>query len=431
MAEYLFDITQYPLLDKSGNLIYKIENTSGIKEEQRKYPSQYWKTKFKKHQILKIIHSSEQRKTLPPKKVERSKFSHKKLNFQEHLSQIYYLFKRNLKNKMKNKTNLFVTFLAAPILAVFISVILRYSQPESSYSFGANINMPIFIFISVIVFIFLGLSNSLDEIISERRIISREKKINIKTGYYLLAKNLTLPIFALIQSILYFFIASIILEIRGVFYVYIIYLLLSAFIGYSLGLLGSALLKDKNAIINLLPIVLIPQIIFGGAVIEFEKMNRNIRINAENVIPEFCQFIPSRWLFEGLFTAQAKLNSYTREISKFNKEQKKNNRLKKENLITYNKYLETKKRIKKGKTKILQNYETENFVSEQINFAVDIIDGKFYNNKKNYFLSSMKIFFGKVFKTYNINVLIILFYGFIINLLTYFSIQFYFKRKLR
>ena len=332
---------------------------------------------------------------------------------------------------MKNKTNLFVTFLAAPILAIFISVILRYSQPDSSYSFGANINMPIFIFISVIVFIFLGLSNSLDEIISERRIISREKKINIKTGYYLLAKNLTLPIFALIQSILYFFIASIILEIRGVFFVYIIYLLLSAFIGYSLGLLGSSILKDKKALINLLPLVLIPQIIFGGAVIEFEKMNRKIRINAENVIPEFCQFIPSRWLFEGLFTAQAKLNSYTREISKFNKEQKINNRLKKENLITSKQYLEIQKKIKKGKTNILQNYETENFVNEQINFAVDIIDGKFYNNKKNYFLSSMKIFFGKVFKTYNINVLIILFYGFLINLLTYFSIQFYFKRKLR
>ena len=431
MAEYLFDISQYPLLDKSGNLIYKIDNSSEIKEEQRKYPSQHWKTKFKKHQILEIIHGSEHRKTLPPKKDERSKFSHKKLNLQEHLSQIYYLFVRNLKNKMKNKTNLFVTFLAAPILAIFISVILRYSQPESSYSFGANINMPIFIFISVIVFIFLGLSNSLDEIISERRIISREKKINIKTGYYLLAKNLTLPIFALIQSILYFFIASIILEIRGVFFVYIIYLLLSAFIGYSLGLLGSSLLKDKKALINLLPLVLIPQIIFGGAVIEFEKMNRKIRINAENVIPEFCQFIPSRWLFEGLFTAQAKLNSYTREISKFNKEQKINNRLKKENLITSNQYLKKQKKIKKGKTNILQNYETENFVNEQINFAVDIIDGKFYNNKKNYFLSSMKIFFGKVFKTYNMNVLIILFYGFIINLLTYFSIQFYFKRKLR
>jgi len=75
--------------------------------------------------------------------------------------------------------------------------------------------MKIFIFISIIVFIFLGLSNSLDEIFSEKRILIREKKLRIKCSLFLLVKNLTLGIFALFQAVIYFAVSSVILEIRG------------------------------------------------------------------------------------------------------------------------------------------------------------------------------------------------------------------------
>jgi len=78
-------------------------------------------------------------------------------------------------------------------------------------------------------FIFLGLSNSLDEIFSEKRILIREKKLRIKCSLFLLVKNLTLGIFALFQAVIYFAVSSVILEIRGVFFVYVGYLLLSAF----------------------------------------------------------------------------------------------------------------------------------------------------------------------------------------------------------
>jgi len=76
----------------------------------------------------------------------------------------------------RTKQNLFVTFLAAPVLAILISTILRYSPPEQSYSFASNLNMKFHIYLDH-CFIFLGLSNSLDEIFSEKRILIREKKI--------------------------------------------------------------------------------------------------------------------------------------------------------------------------------------------------------------------------------------------------------------
>jgi ABC-type multidrug transport system ATPase subunit len=430
MAEYMFDIMQYPLLDRAGKPIYKKPNSQiGVLEEQRKYPPDYWKAKYKKFQLLEMITKQANSKQASKPRVEKKKLVRNTLLFRDHIWQIYYLFMRNWKNKLMNRSNLYVTFLAAPLLSFLISFILRYSEPNAEYEFAKNVNISIFIFISIIVFIFLGLSNSLDEIISEKRIIIREKKLNVKSAYFLIAKNLTLPIFAFIQSVLYYFIAAFILELRGSFVIYVGYQLLAAFIGYSLGLLASSLVKDKKAIINVLPIILIPQIIFAGAVVKFEEMNRRVQINPESVIPEFVQLIPSRWLFEGLFTAQAKLNFYTRRINSYNQQLKQLRTDKNNGAVSQENYSKTKRKLDGKKTLLLREHQREKYINEDISFAVDMIDGKFYNHKKNYFLASKKIIFNKTLNTYNMNLIIIFFYGFIINLLTYISIKFSFQQK--
>ena len=430
MAEYMFDIMQYPLLDEYGKPVYKKSvNQIGAKEEQRKYPPDYWKAKYKKYQLLELITKSEYENTDSDNKDDKKNLFKQNYNLYDNATQLYYLFIRNLKNKFMNRTNLFVTFLAAPLLSLIISYILRFSYPGQEYTFAENVNISIFIFISVIVFIFLGLSNSLDEIISEKRIILREKKLNVKSIYFLLAKNFTLPIFALIQSILYYLIASLILQLRGSFFIYVGYQLLSAFIGYSLGLLASSLIKDKKAVINILPLALIPQIIFGGAVIKFEEMNKQVKINPESVIPEFIQLIPSRWLFEGLFTAQAKLNSYSHMMAINNKKMNKIRKELQNKHITRKNFRKEKEKIDQRKTYLLTHYNKQNYINEDIHLAVNMIDGKFYNQKKNFFLSSYKLFLGREFRTYYLNIYIILFYGILINLLTYISIKFYFKHK--
>ena len=430
MAEYLFDIIQFPLLDSEGNPVYKKSySIEGAREELRKFPPQHWKAKFEKYQLFELM--KRKTKNIPDDEVEeklnKKTISHKKTSLREYFSQFYYLFIRNILNKLKNRTNLIVTFMAAPVLAILISVVLRYAPAGESYSFAQNINMKIFIFISIIVFIFLGLSNSLDEIFSEKRILMREKKLRVRSSLYLIVKNITLAIFAFVQAAIYCIIAGFILEIRGVFFVYVGYLLLSAFIGFSIGLLASALIKDRKAMINILPLVLIPQMIFAGAVIEFEKMNRVVKVNPESVIPEFCHIMPSRWLFEGLFTAQAKLNFYKRKLNDLNIQEDVLFDMKSRNEIPLSEFNAVIKMIRNKKAKLLMNNDPDRFVNEDINIAVSRIDGRFLNDPKNHFLSSKKIFFGKTYNTYNSNVLIALIYGFFINVITYFVIRFKFK----
>lgn len=429
MAEYLFDILQCPLLDSEGNPVYKRSSSiEGARQELRKFPPSHWKAKFEKYQLFELMKRKNQNESDDADEaVNKKTISNKRTSLREYFSQFYYLFVRNILNKFKNKTNLFVTFLAAPVLAILISTILRYSPPEQSYSFASNLNMKIFIFISIIVFIFLGLSNSLDEIFSEKRILIREKKLRIKCSLFLLVKNLTLGIFALFQAVIYFAVSSVILEIRGVFFVYVGYLLLSAFIGFSIGLLASAVIKDRKAMVNILPIVFIPQMIFAGAVIEFEKMNRSVKVNPESVIPEFCNIMPSRWLFEGLFTAQTKLNFYKRKLSNLNSREDVLFQQKSNKEISFSEFNKEIKEVRNKKTKLLINNDPDRYVNEDINIAVSRIDGRFLNNPKNYFLSSKKIIFGKNYNTYNVNVVIAFLYGFLINILTYIIIRFKFK----
>jgi len=127
------------------------------------------------------------------------------------------------------------------------------------------------------------------------------------------------------------------------------------------------------------------------------------------------------------FTAQAELNAYTNGFAKLNRLQKKISRLQKENRINGQEYLVKRKYISVKKTRLLTDFNEADYKNENINKGVNLMTGKFLNSHKNFFLSSKKIFFGKVVNTFNFNVIIIVFYGLMINLLTLIYLKYFFK----
>ena len=109
--------------------------------------------------------------------------------------------------------------------------------------------------------------------------------------------------------------------------------------GVALGLVISSLVADPKTAANIVPLVLIPQIIMGGALIKYEDMNRNLTlrllaltIGSPNIrttdktiksesklqVPFVCQFIAMRWSYEEMIVAQAKLNPLTRRQERAN-----------------------------------------------------------------------------------------------------------------
>jgi hypothetical protein len=151
----------------------------------------------------------------------------------------------------------------------------------------------------------------------------------VRLGYYIIAKVLTLSLFAVVQCVLFILIGNYLLEVRGMFWIFLAAMVLTAVSGIAIGLLISSLAAEGKTAVNIIPIVLIPQIILGGALIKYEEMNRNLdfvysisRWFSENPdaaaphsdlqVPLICEFMPMRWSYEAIVYAQAKANPLTR-----------------------------------------------------------------------------------------------------------------------
>jgi hypothetical protein len=179
------------------------------------------------------------------------------------------------------------------------------------------------------VAMFLGLTNSADEIIRDRQMLNRERNHNLRTGYYIVGKVLSLPTFAFIQCVIYLLIGNAILELREMFLVHLTWMFLTALTGVCMGLLVSTLVHDIRTALNIIPLLLIPQIILGGALIKYEEMNRNLDFvysiqqwvakdeagdpepTSKLKVPFICHFMPLRWSYESTIISQAKLNPYS------------------------------------------------------------------------------------------------------------------------
>jgi len=168
-----------------------------------------------------------------------------------------------------------------------------------------------------------------DDIIRDRPVLQRERNLNVRLGWYVVAKVLTLSLFAVIQCVFFILIGNWILEVRGMFWIFLVAMVLTAVSGIAIGLLISSLASEGKTAVNIIPIVLIPQIILGGALIKYEEMNRNLdfvysisrwfsqhpeagQARSDLQVPLICEFMPMRWSYEALVYAQAKLNPLTR-----------------------------------------------------------------------------------------------------------------------
>ena len=431
LPEYVNIIIEYPEYRENGEIVYEQQAQNLM--VKRKFPPEYWRDKYKRKMLFDLIQfdSMRAKSNKPPVK------QRKKIDFNAKLTQFWTFFKRNLIMKLRNKLNLLITFGEAPLLGIIIAFILRLAPASESYSFNQNINIGIYIFISVIVFIFLGMSNSMEEILSERKSILREKMLNLRMTYFLGSKIGVLCLFSFMQVFLYLSVSSVILSVKGVFLIYFVYLFIASLIGSSLGVLISSFLSDVKSVINILPLILIPQIIFGGAIVEYEKMNRQLKLIDNNPIPEIVQIMPSRWIFEGLYTAQAKLNPYDKKINKIDK-------LRKNLVSTSNNYSKDLSDLYKQINVVNTRYPKSKYNNEYINLSVNIMDGRFLNsgsispdnNSKrpvNVFLSSMKIIKGipllkdKIIPTYIYNIIIIMFFTLVINTATLLKIKYFYK----
>lgn len=189
-----------------------------------------------------------------------------------------------------------------------------------SYLFKTNPNFSKFLFLSVIILIFLGLTSSMNEIQKDRAKIRREKLLNIRVFDYLLSKTLTTFLFAVIQTAIYTTGAVMIIEIpfavpelgyygfsfiASFYLVSLVLMMTSSMFGYYV----SSKVQSEKTIFILIPVIMIPQIIFGGLFLAYDDMGGRF-IQKDRPVPMYCDLIFSRWGYEALVSVSYNYNPH-------------------------------------------------------------------------------------------------------------------------
>lgn len=328
--EFIFDVLETPLRDLSGDIIYE-QNNRGQLVPARRFTPDYWRDRYEAWRLAKEVRSGtaiprEQPPAAPPRPPATPRPS--TWNWNRELSQLRTLITRAFLSKLRNETNLLITLIMAPLLALLIGLVLRYSE-SARYDFASAFHIPAYLFLSVVVAMFLGLTNSVDDIIHDRPLLLRERNLNIRIPYYITAKLLSLGLFAAIQCLLFTLIGNWLLAVRGYTWPMFGFLFLTALSGIAIGLVLSSLVSESKTAILLIPAVFIPQIILGGSFIKYEEMNRDLDLayvfqswfhrhpataqppRSDLTVPLISEFNPMRWAYEAIVFGQARLNPLT------------------------------------------------------------------------------------------------------------------------
>lgn len=229
------------------------------------------------------------------------------------LRQMWIFLKRNLTAKLTDTQYLLITILEAPLLALICSMLTKYA-PESGYTVMENRNLVSYFFMAIIVSTFIGMSGSAEEIIKDRAILKREKFLSLSYASYIWSKILFVAGVTLLQTLLFVIVGNNVMKLDGLFMLWWGVLFASAFLA---GLTGLVLSQCLNSIVSIyitIPLLLIPQILLCGLVVDFGDLNPKSKTGN---VPVIGNVIPSRWAYEALAVTSFTDNPFEKPIAEY------------------------------------------------------------------------------------------------------------------
>jgi ABC transport system ATP-binding/permease protein len=172
------------------------------------------------------------------------------------------LSRRYLGVLARDKFNLFILFAQAPIIALLTYLVV-----------GAKAQRDFPFFILALVALWFGTSVASREIIRERAVYNRERMVNLRLLPYIGSKLFVLMLIVSFQCFLLFGTLKL-LDVTTLMSLpgyllgipQLIVMILTGMVGVALGLFISAVVKTSEMATSLVPLILIPQILFSGLV---------------------------------------------------------------------------------------------------------------------------------------------------------------------
>jgi ABC-type multidrug transport system ATPase subunit len=227
---------------------------------------------------------------------------------------------RDIKSKIVNRQYMLINFLEAPLLAVLLSLFVKYfpigDKGLGKYIFRENENLPQYLFFAVVVALFLGLTVSAEEILKDKKILKRERYLGHSYAAYLTSKLALMFFISLIQTASFVAVGNYILEVKGMFLPFWLVLFSVSCFANALGLNISAAFNSAKVIYILIPILIIPQLLFSGVIVRFDRLFPSI--TQQEKVPWIGEVMASRWAFEAMAVYQFSQNDFA--ASTFNHE---------------------------------------------------------------------------------------------------------------
>ncbi len=111
-----------------------------------------------------------------------------------------------------------------------------------------------------------------------------------------------------IQMILFLLVANAIIGFKGMNTEFFLMLFSVSVSSNLIGLIISSAFNSIVTIYIMIPLLMIPQMVLGGAMFTFDKLNKDFTTVGE--VPLIAEFIPARFAYEGLTVYQYKHNNY-------------------------------------------------------------------------------------------------------------------------
>ena len=290
----------------------KVVDEYGRTTHKRKTTPEEWAAMYEEHSKSKIKFDTE-KQDLP-----KNNFSIPGM-----FKQFRIFCERNILSKLANRQYMLINFLEAPVLALILAYFTKYIAGEGGnpniFVFSGNENLPIYLFMGVVVSIFIGLTVSAEEIIRDRQLLKRESFLNLSHVSYLNSKIAVLFVISAIQTLSFVLIGNTIMEIHGMTLAHWLILFTASCVSNMIGLNISAALDSVVTIYILIPFLIVPQLLFSGTMVKFDKLNK--AISSYEVVPVIGDLMPSRWAYEAMAVKQYRDNEYMKNF--FLIEQKK------------------------------------------------------------------------------------------------------------
>jgi ABC-type multidrug transport system ATPase subunit/pSer/pThr/pTyr-binding forkhead associated (FHA) protein len=160
----------------------------------------------------------------------------------------------------KDRLNLFIMLAQPPLIAILTFIVMGSTWPRD-----------FLYFVIALVAIWFGTSDSAREIVRERAVYKRERMFNLGIIPYLFSKLFVLGVIVFLQCMMLYvplkllhFVGLMQMpgELGGIPQLWA--MLLTGFVGIATGLFVSSLFKSSQLATTLVPLILIPQILFSG-----------------------------------------------------------------------------------------------------------------------------------------------------------------------